>query len=67
MPIRPTTDKAALVDTTYHWRELDADTPRGVKLQLINRPANVAAYSTLGAPPWFWTRWAPLPTFAKGN
>ena len=67
MSIKPTNDRAAVVDTAYHWRKIDDDTPRGVKLQLINRPANVATYSTLGSPPQFWTHWAPLPTFAKGD
>ena len=32
-------------------------------MQLINRKAGVAAYGTLGTDPFFWTHYAPLPTF----
>ena len=60
---RPSTDRAAVVSDSVSWRPIDADTPRGCKLQLINRSAGVAAYSTLGTHPEFWTHWAPLPTF----
>lgn len=61
-----TTDstKAALVDPGYHWQPITPSTPRGVKLQLINRPAGVAHYGKLGADPGFWTHYAPVPTFA---
>ena len=51
-------------DTTYHWRPCDESTPRGVKLQLIDRHrSGVSVYGQ-----WqtgsHWTHWAPLPTFA---
>lgn len=65
MPIKPTSDRAAIVDTTYHWREIDEDTPRGTKLQLINRRAGVATYGQIFGSDCFWTHWAPLPTFSK--
>lgn len=65
MSIKPTNDRAAVVDTSYHWRKIDDDTPRGTKLQLINRRANVAAYGPLFGSDSFWTHWAPLPTFPK--
>lgn len=60
-----TTDstKSALVDHGYHWRPITAATPRGVKLQLINRQAGVAIYGKLGKANDFWTHYAPLPTF----
>jgi hypothetical protein len=50
-------------DTDYHWRPCDIHTPRGVKLQLIDRyRSGVAVYGQ-----WQqgsqWTHWAPLPTF----
>lgn len=32
-------------------------------MQLINRNAGVAVYGTLGTDPFFWTHYAPLPTF----
>ena len=59
-----TTDRAAVVSDGFQWRPIDARTPRGCKLQLINRAAGVACYGTLGTVPHFWTHWAPLPTFA---
>ena len=61
--IKPNTAKTALVDKAYHWRKITPSTPRGVKLQLINRPAGVACQGSLGTHPGFWTHWCPLPTF----
>lgn len=60
-----TTDstKSALVDHGYHWLPITSATPRGVKLQLINRAAGVAIYGKLGKDTDFWTHYAPLPTF----
>lgn len=63
MTIRTTTDKAAVVDTQYHWRPIDSSTPRGVKLQLINERLRVATYGSVSAKETFFTHWAPLPTF----
>lgn len=65
MNSKPTPDSTslAIVDTKYHWRKIDGNTPRNSKLQLINRSAGVATYGTLGADPGHWTHWAPLPTF----
>jgi hypothetical protein len=54
----------AAVDRAYHWLDIDADTPRGVKPQLIHRPSGVATYSIYRAAD-HWTHWAPLPTFLK--
>ena len=65
MSIKDTNDKAATVDTEYHWRLIDADTPRGTKLQLINRRAGVATYGQIFGSDSFWTHWAPLPSFKK--
>lgn len=59
----PDSTRFAVVDTLYHWRPIDASTPRGSKLQLINRSAGVATYGSLGTDPCHWTHWAPLPTF----
>lgn len=55
--------RAAVVDHDYPWRDIDEHTPRGRKLQLVNRAAGVATYGSLGSDPGFWTHWAPLPTF----
>jgi hypothetical protein len=65
MTTKLTYDRAAVVDTIYHWREIDQHTPRGVKLQLINRKMGVAQYSVLQANNEWYTHWAPLPTFRK--
>jgi hypothetical protein len=49
----------AAVATDYYWIPIDANTPRGVKLQLLGN-GGVAAYGNYqGAP--FWSHWAPLP------
>lgn len=60
---RTSSDKAAVVDDGNHWRPIDDSTPRGKKLHLINRAAGVACHGTLGTTVFFWTHWAPLPTF----
>lgn len=56
---------STMVDGSYHWREITKDTPRGVKLQLINRYAGVAVYGTLNHKDTYWTHYAPLPTFKE--
>jgi len=58
------TDKTALVSKDYYWLPIDANTPLGVKLLLINQSAGVA---TLGQ--YFktghFTHYAALPKFKK--
>ena len=44
---RLTASRAAVVQDGYYWRPIDEKTPRGAKLQLINRQAGVAAYGVL--------------------
>ncbi len=51
-------------DRGYHWRPCDVDTPRGVKLQLIDRERSGVAVYGQWQPGSQWTHWAPLPTFA---
>jgi len=53
----------ALIDKGYHWRSIGADTPRGSKMQLINRRYGVAIYGPISSHERFFTHWAPLPTF----
>ena len=67
MKDQPTTNTAGTVaiDKGYHWRPIDADTPLGVKLQLINRRYGVATYGAVFSHNSFWTHWAPLPSFEK--
>lgn len=57
-------DQTVAVDRNNNWRPIDADTPRGVKVQVINRKDNVAQYSIVLTNNVHWTHWAPVPTFA---
>lgn len=43
-----------------YWQPIDAETPRGVKLQLLGK-GGVAVYSEYQHNDKFWTHWAPLP------
>lgn len=61
--IRLNSAKTVVVDKGYHYRKLDTSTPRGGKLQLVNRHAGVAAYGNYNPAYGFWTHYAPLPTF----
>ena len=57
--------KTAAVATNVHWIPIDNDTPRGVKLQLINKLSGIAMYGNYydeKCP--FYTHWAPPPTFS---
>ena len=58
------TDHTAAVDTQVYWRTIDADTPQGVKVQLINQKAGVATYGVVQRG-GFFTHWAPMPRFRK--
>lgn len=63
-----TSDRAALVDAEYHWREIATDPPPcGVKIQLINKQAGIAQYGTYTRHNDWYTHWAPLPTFPRGQ
>ena len=55
----------AAIDRSYNWLPIDANTPRGVKLQLINKRYGVATYGQIFSDNCFWTHYAPLPTFRK--
>lgn len=55
------TEKTVAVAEDYYWQEIDENTPRGVKVQLLNL-GGVAVYghwqpSYKGS----FTHWAPLP------
>lgn len=65
MNTSPNSDRTAVVDRTYHWLPIDANTPRGCKLQLIRKDDGVAHYGQLFSGDKHWTHWAPLPTFKK--
>lgn len=59
--------RTVAIDPEYHWREINKDTPRSVKLQLVNKDANVAVYGTYNGIDKYFTHWAPLPTFKKAD
>lgn len=55
---------AAVVDRAYFWKKIDKDTPRGQKVQRINRPSGaVGVPGTIKTNEDWYTHWAPLPTF----
>lgn len=66
MTITSNSSRTVVVDRGYHWRPIDAHTPRSQKLQLINRRDGVAVYGAIGANTT-WTHWAPLPSFAPAH
>lgn len=55
--------RVALIDKGYHWNPIGDGTPRGSKMQLINRRYGVAIYGAISSRESFFTHWAPLPTF----
>ena len=63
--IKHTTDRAAVVDTEYHWIDATENPPpRGSKLLCINKKYGVAVLSAW-TPECGFTHWSPIPTFRK--
>jgi len=58
------TDKTVAVSTAYFWQPINSQTPRGVKMLLISKPAGVAVITTYDERSRHWTHWAPLPKWA---
>ena len=63
--IKTTSDKAATVDTEFHWIPVsDKQPPLGTKILAISDKYGVAVICL-----WHkvnhWTHWAPLPTFKE--
>lgn len=58
-------DKTAVIDTGYFWIPITDQTPRGTKMQLINKAAGAHTSGVLGTNEQFFDHWAPLPTFMK--
>jgi len=65
MSYKLTADGAAVVDPDTHWRKIDSSTPRGAKVQLINKASGVAQYGRHSPSDTFFTHWHPLPIFDK--
>jgi len=62
------TANTACVTQLVQWLPIDANTPRGVKLQLISRQSGIAWYGIHKAGgDNYASHWAPLPTFAPGD
>lgn len=61
----PTLDgtATALTDKANKWKKITPDTPRGVKMLLINRHAGTSCHGTLGSNEVFFTHYFTLPTF----
>ena len=55
----------AAVATDYYWLPIDENTPRGVKMNLINRAAGVTHIGVYLSSDKYYTHWAPLPTFKE--
>jgi hypothetical protein len=60
-----TSDGAAAVAPACHWIPIDASTPRGVSVWLINKRSNVAQKGHYTTGETFFDHWFPLPTFRK--
>ena len=58
-------DGAALITTNCKWIPIDENTPRGVKMMLINKKYGVAQVSVYLNTDDYFTHWFPLPTFEK--
>lgn len=56
----------AAVNKNLYWLPINYNTPKGVKIQLINRKNGVAVYGE-----WYpgsdWTHWQGCPVFADGK
>ena len=60
-------DGAAVVAPAFHWLPIDAKTPRGVSMLLINRASGVLQKGQYTADDKFFDHWAPNPTFKKDS
>lgn len=58
---------AAMVDRHYHWERITDKTPRGRKMQLINRADGVAQYGILKEGDNRYTHYKEIPTFAEDD
>lgn len=63
--VRISKDGSTAIDPDYYWRPIDANTPRGVKLQLLTE-GGIAIYGQInGKGDDGLTDWAPLPKRRK--
>jgi hypothetical protein len=62
---RINTAKTAVVTPNVTWTRIDANTPLGVKMLLINEFANSTSVGVITGRDTWWTHWAPLPVWSK--
>lgn len=56
----------AVSDAGVYWQPIDADTPRNVKVQAINRRnSGIAQYAEIRTDERWYTHWCPLPKFRE--
>ena len=55
--------KTAAVSLSAVWQKIDADTPRGVSMWLISKPAGVSQKGMHDPANKFFTHWFPNPHF----
>ena len=65
MTFKLNSDQTAAVSLEAFWIPIDAHTPRGVSMLLINRASGVLQKGQYTASDKFFTHWAPNPTFQK--
>ena len=58
-------DRTAAVSLDAEWLPIDASTPRGVKVWMINRPSGSSFSGQYNPSDPFPTHWFPNPTFQK--
>ncbi len=58
------TDRTVAVALDFYWQPITDDTPRGVKVLLINEKYGVASIGFVNKLD-YWTHWAPLPKWRK--
>lgn len=61
-----TAQTVAVSDAGVYWQLIDANTPRGVKVQAINRhQCGIAQYAEIRNNEIWYTHWCPLPKFRE--
>ena len=65
MKYKINTDRTAAVSLEAVWMPVGPDTPRGVKVWMINRPSGSAFSGQYNPSDPFPTHWFPNPTFKK--
>lgn len=55
----------AVVNHEHHWKPIDANTPRGATMWLINKASGVGQKGQYNPNDKFFDHWFPLPTFKK--